>query len=188
MAEFCSADNPQINLITKKFGKICKYHKRAGQQYTSDDIVKDFCFEAFYTAYPYCLALLYNAKFPNKKQITLSCPQEKGIDFTINRHRAWSLTTGLGLRLLKKLSQKLSYPLDIEDYQLTIKIIANHGTCPKKYPVGKTYQFNIRRLNELCPAAFYQLYPFFFSGVKNVKLHCPDHQGMSYLIKKGKTN
>jgi len=188
MTKSCSFNNFKINLTTKKFGKICKYHKRTGQKYTSSNIVKDFCFEAFYTAYPYCLALLYHAKFPNKKQITLSCPQKQGLVFTVNREPCRNLAATLGLRLLKKISQKLSFPLDIEDYRLVMKVVENNSVCSKKYPVGKTYEFNIRRLDELCPASFYQLYPFLASGASNIELNCPDHQGMSYLIKKRKTN
>lgn len=164
-----------VSLITKNFGKICKYHKRAGQTYEANEIVKDFSSETFYTAYPYCLALLYHAKFPILNKITLSSPQQKGLVFTINRQRCRNLIATLGLRLLKKISQKLSFPLDIEDYRIIITVI--------NQPTGKTYEFNIRRLNELCPASFYQLYPFLASGITNTELHCPDHQGMSYLIK-----
>lgn len=182
MSEFCSFNNPQVSLITKKFGKICKYHKRAGQKYSANDIIKDFCFDAFYTAYPYCLAFLYNAKFPHKNNITLSCPQQKGVVFTLERLRRWNPLVVLLLKLLKKASKQFSYPLDIEDHQVKLTVIENNGSCPKAYQPGKSYEFNIRQLDQLCPASFYQLYPFIVSGLKNIKLHCPDHEGMVYLI------
>lgn len=179
---FCSMFQ-RISIKTKKLGKLCKYHKRAAQIYDSENIIKNFCPHAFYTAYPHCLALLYNGRFA-KNKIYLHCPCNDGIVFEARHYPAWNIALSLIYKFLKWLTEKISFPLDIEDWHIKLTVVKNKGGCPQNYQVGQIYEFNIRRLEELCPASFYQLYPFFISGDNKKVLHCPDHQGMSYLIKK----
>jgi len=182
VVSLCPGGKSNFKILTEHLGKICKYHKRANQTFQTNDIVRDFCPYIFFVAYPYCLALLYNAKFAkNNDSIKLCCPQNSGIVFTISRKRCWSLPVGAFYKFLKWISQKISFPLDIEDYHIQLEIVDDKSTCPKKLTRGSTYQFNINKLDELCPASFYQLFPFLF-GRKKLRINCPDHEGMSYRI------
>jgi uncharacterized repeat protein (TIGR04076 family) len=178
-----------IDTIVMK--KICKYHKRKGQEYGSNDVVRDFCADAFYVAYPYCLAFLYGA---NKNEfggdrIYLCCPHPKGIRFEIKRMYRWPFPVRIAKRFLDWVVGKVLYPLDWEDWRIGIKVVEDKGECPAKFSIGKTYWFNIRRLEELCPASFHNIYPFLLSylvkdnlTLKNI--HCPDPQGIIYNVRR----
>ena len=55
-------DKADITIKTAVMKKICKYHKKKGQEFHINEIVpRGMCFEAFSIAYPSALALLYNA-------------------------------------------------------------------------------------------------------------------------------
>ncbi|MDP2939646.1 MAG: hypothetical protein Q8O13_06200 [Candidatus Omnitrophota bacterium] len=188
---------PEFVLDTLVMKKICKYHKRKGQVYKSDDIVRDFCLDAFYVAYPYCLAFLYDAdknEFKNKK-ITLFCPNPKGITFEITRIPALPLFIRIVWKLFVYLLSKMSIRLDWADLHwcIKLKVTENKGSCPAGYVAGKTYWFNTRRLDELCPASFHGIYPFLLSYLLGyslpwqkqgeiVNIHCPDHEGIVYGV------
>lgn len=167
-------------LQTEFLGKICKYHKRLGQTFTRKQIIKGFCPHAFYSVYPFCLSLLYGAKFPDKK-IIISCQKNDGIKFSVEKVRKWNFFWGFFLKALKYLSEKFWQPLDIEDGDIKIEKVSFSPNC--SFVQKKPYFFNIRRLNELCPASFYQLYPFLLSNQKGWEINCPDHEGMVYRLK-----
>jgi uncharacterized repeat protein (TIGR04076 family) len=188
---------PNFTLDTAAMGKVCKYHKRKGQEYKPNDIIRDFCSDAFYAAYPYCLALLYGAdknEFKNGR-VCLSCPNPKGIIFEARRVHCRPFYTRIVKKILEWLIAKILYPPDWENWHIKLRVIKNHGGCPANFTAGKTYWFNIRRLDELCPASFHAIYPFFLPYLleynslwqkerSSIEIHCPDHQGMIYNIKK----
>lgn len=174
-----------FKIVTKNMGKICKYHKRRGQEFYPNDLVRGFCSQAFFTAYPYCLALLYNAIF-KKDIIVLSCPNPEGIIFQVKRIPSRNLPLKMIKKAFTHIGAKLFYPIDWEDWNIKISVIQESSHCSAKLKNGYTYWFNINRLTELCPASFYTLYPFLVQGFykhKSLSIHCPDHEGITYNLK-----
>lgn len=187
---------PEFLLDTVVMKKICKYHKRRGQEYKPDDVVRDFCSDAFYVAYPYCLALLYGANKNEFKEgrVHLCCPNPKGIAFEVRRVHCWPLYIRIGKTILGWMVGKILYPLDWEDWHIQIKVTRNQGKCPANFSVGKTYWFNIGRLDELCPASFHGIYPVLLPYLlgynlpwqkegETANIHCPDDEGMIYNVR-----
>lgn len=190
---------PEFVLDTIVMKKICKYHKRKGQEYRPNDIVRDFCADAFYVAYPYCLAFLYDAdrnEFRNR-QIRLCCPNPKGITFEVRRLPGLPFCIRIAWKSVEWLLAKISIRPDWEDFhwRIQIKVIENKGCCPAGFTIGKTYWFNMRRLDELCPASFYGIYPVLLPYLfgynlpwqkerEEADIHCPDHGGIIYNFRK----
>lgn len=168
----------RLTIDTLSLGKICKYHKRAGQSYSGQQIINGFCPHAFFVAYPYCLSLLYNGTI---QSFDLSCPVG-AVQFRVTRINCWNLAAKISLQLVKRVSRSF-LPLDIEDWHIQMEV-RKVGECPLKLARRNKYYFNIRQLDYLCPASFYTLYPFFINkNNTGLLLACPDHQGMIYKIK-----
>jgi uncharacterized repeat protein (TIGR04076 family) len=193
-SQYCH-DFENILIITETMKKICKYHKRRWQEFGHNEIADTLCFDAYHVAYPYCLAMLYNAKLDGfgKNAMQIKCPRINGVVLEISRRRRWNIVILFSKRILEWLFKKIGFPLDIEDWRIKIKVTKNLGNCPK-HKIGDTYMFNIRRTNELCPASFYTLYPYILqlshghpfpweNDVSDSHIHCPDHEGFIYDVK-----
>lgn len=190
---------PGISIETLHMKKVCKYHKRAGQVFAERDIVRDFCPDAFYVAYPYCLALLYNAdrnEFADGR-LTLSCPHPEGIVMELRRIPCRPRLLQVAKKAFEWVLRRNSFLLDWEDWKIGIEVVDDKGGCPCHYRKGTVYWFNTRRVDELCPASFHAVYPHLMRIASGKKLswqgerggpplvHCPDHEGITYKIKKG---
>lgn len=186
---------PDFTLETSVMKKVCKYHKRKGQEFAPNDVVRDFCPDAFYVAYPSCLALLYGAgrgEF-DKGRVELSCPNPQGITFEVERVHCRALPLRLLKRAFEWVVKKVIFPLDWEDWHIRLTVRGSRGGCPMEFPEGKTYWFNIGRLDEFCPASFHGIYPVLLPHLLGhglawqkqgggATVHCPDHEGMVYAV------
>ena len=178
-------------LTAVELKKKCRYHKRQGQTYDSPVFVPEgMCFDAFHVAYPYCLALLYDAEFDE------SCHREKEEGRVILRCPVGHMT--MEVRRLQSLPKPLklaktavewvfenifNYPLAVVDYKIRLRVLDVNGECSQK--VGAEYWMNIRDLDKLCPASFHALYPFLRASDKDRMIefiHCPDHEGILYGV------
>jgi uncharacterized repeat protein (TIGR04076 family) len=189
---------PEFVLDTAVMSKICKYHKRKGQEYSSNDTIRDFCSDAFYVAYPSCLALLYGAKKNEFKQrsISLSCPNPSGIIFEVRRVHCWSLPVRIAKKIFEWVMAKAIMRVDWEDWHIELKVKQVSSDCPAKFSVGDTYKFNIGKHDELCPASFHGIYPSLLQNLRghllgwqkegeSARINCPDHEGMVYELHSG---
>lgn len=182
---------PPFLLETGEMKKICKYCKRRGQEFRPHDIVRDFCPDALFVAYPYALALLYGAEGECQKgRVHLRCPHPQGIVMEVRRVHCRPLWLRLLKRLFDWVVARVLYPVDWEDWHIRVRVLENRGACPANYVPGTTYWLNVRRTDELCPAAFHGIYPFVLAdhgaGAEERsiprRLHCPDHEGIIYNL------
>lgn len=169
--------------------KRCRYHRCLGQKYSVRELGPDnLCLAAYRAAYPYCLALLYDAAIPTEKgSVQVKCPNSHDyITMEISKKPALPPFL-LGLkRGLEKIVATVYRPLDIPDSRITIKIIDQKGNCPYQYSIGQEFHFNIWGQKEICPAGFFQIYPFLTSYKESpVLISCPDDSGIVYQL--GKT-
>ncbi len=187
-------DRDAYQLEMSRMGKICKYHKRLGQEFTHREVVKDFCEDAFFHAYPYCLALFYDAPFGKSKgEVRLNCPHPDGIQMEIQRvpiHSWWYRTCK---RLFMRWISKVLVEPDWADWNVRVRVTNNSPACPLNYKKGDAYFMNIQDLKTLCPASFHGMYPMLLQvnqglpiecqpPTGEVSIHCPDHEGQEYKI------
>lgn len=171
----------------------CRYH--SGPTGIERVAPEGMCLAAFHVAYPYSLALLYDADFPDvdeKGSIYVRCPNPQGgIVLEVKR----VLTTSSGMRFLKSLGAKVFetffHPVDVINYKIVYNIAAVQGTCPAGYRAGERFEFNVWKRNELCPASFHSLYPYLLlknqgvsfnwrEGETQNEVACPDCRGAVY--------
>lgn len=205
--------NTNIIIKTEIMKKICKYHKKPGQEFHMSDIApKGMCFEAFYAAYPSALALLYNAKMTtsscifskniSRREVVFQCPSEKNkIVFHMQKKEKLPLIIKQFKHFAEKCFAYFFPPIDKVqwEYDISIEVINVCGQCPQGHKRGDTYYFNTSNPAILCPASFYTIYPFlrlFYKDEKipwcnnnDILIHCPDHEGIIYkLVKRDKKN
>jgi uncharacterized repeat protein (TIGR04076 family) len=158
------------------------------------------CPHAYMVAYPYALALLYDAKFPGaeytvtgknaltpESSVIISCPCT---DNRITLRIRIQYTFPLLLRLLKKAAirtlQTLGIDAEYPDKNVILDVVSVNGQCPQGMQKGKSYLFNIKDRKELCPASFYGAYPLFLRAAARggecgeISVHCPDPFGVQY--------
>jgi len=163
--------------------KSCRYHRHLGQKYDPAHLSpQGLCLSAYQTAYPYCLALLYNADLG--KKVIVRCPNPKNyIEMEITKSPIAPTALIALKRKLLSLLANLCRPFDLPDHRITIKIVSQKGVCPKNYSIGQTFKFNLYRQNEICPAGFYQLYPFLIQVHKKpIFVSCPDDNVVVYKV------
>lgn len=177
-----------------RMGKICKYHKRLGQAFTHREVVRDFCEDAFFHAYPYALALFYDGAFAGRGTVRVNCPHPRGIRMEVARaplHRWW--WRPFRRLLIWLLTRTVGRP-DWADWRVRLRVVEGPAGCPLRYPRGKTYHMNIQDLTELCPASFHGMYPMSLQAGLGLpiecqpeggapRLHCPDHEGHEYVLR-----
>ena len=176
----------RIKVTAVELKKKCRYHKRENQVYSSDSIApKGLCFDAFHAAYPYCLALLYDADFTGschknagKDEVEIQCPMGC-MRMRVTRIHSLPKPVKFLKTAAEKIFKRLLFPPDVPDYRIRIMVEESSSECPHKG--GEEYYLNIRKTSELCPASFDALYPFL--GVTDMRLvHCPDHEGILYEV------
>jgi len=177
-------------LTALELKKKCRYNKRVGQTYDADSIApKGLCLDAFHVAYPYCLALLYDAEFEKSchkaggdGSVVIQCPMG-GMKMEIRRLQSLPKSIKLIKSYVEWIFRKIDYPLAVVDYRIRLKVLEVRGECKQK--TGEEYWMNIRDTNKLCPAAFDAIYPFLCVSDKDEMLrhvHCPDHEGVLFKL------
>src|SRR3989338_3150185 len=137
--------NPKVYGVKISVASIagrCKYHRKVGQVYNLDDLAPHgMCLDAFHAAYPYCLSLLYGAKFKwmkNKKSVIAQGPNPKG---------------AVVMEIRRKIISR-------NKKEILIKVIEIKGVCRKGLKRGQIFKMNLGDFPEMCPAAFDILYPY----------------------------
>ena len=184
-------DRKQVFVKTEVLKKRCKYHKRAGEKYDMDSLgPPGLCLDAYHVAYPYCLALLYDAEFTKsderyhhtdsqRDRVLVQCPNPKErVVMEIRRYYVLPKAVKSLKNLAERILEKLSFPVDVIEYRIGIMVVEVKGNCPHSHKVGEKFWFNIRtrlfwlngRQEEICPASFDQLYPFIALARRGVKI------------------
>lgn len=183
----CQFANQKAIVRVASLNKLCRYHFREGQEYDDSHLSPSgMCLAAYQAVYPFCLALLYDAKLSSKgKLIKVRCPNSKGLVLMEVTHEN-PLPKPLFL-FKEKLESlvRVFRPFELPTKRIKIKIIDQKG-CPKKYQKGQVFRFNLWNQKEICPAGFAQIYPFLTQAKVNTKVlvPCPDEEVAVYEIKK----
>lgn len=173
----------------------CRYHSKPADIERVGP--KGFCLDAFHAAYPYGLALLYDADFKGidkRDSVSICCPSPKyKVIFEVKRIQTVSEVLKRLKNTAAKIFEKVFHPVDIINYKVAYKVLDVHGNCPAGHKVGEEFEFNIWDKKELCPASFHSIFPFLLlenQGIpfrwrddsKVCEVPCPDCQGAVYQI------
>lgn len=197
-------DKADITIQTAVMKKICKYHKKNGQEFHIGEIVpKGMCFEAFSVAYPSALALLYNAdmKTPgcNKWQpmdsahekdrkesntLIFQCPSSKNkVIFQMVRREKLPQVVKKAKHAAEEVFKRFFFPVDKIhlEHDVVMKVVKVEGDCPQGHKVGDSYSLNTQDTDILCPASFNSLYTFIQMLYKDVKLPWAKEKGSAFV-------
>ena len=188
--------NTNIQVGLDSFKHRCIYHKRVNKnRYNFGSIApRHLCPDLFFTAYPYCLAFLYDAVIDGKRNRVLSCPNPEA-NVKIRVQIKPRIVKPI-FNKLESLARKYWRPLSLTDKRIILKIVSVDGNCPRKHTPNQQFEFNISFFPELCPASFHSIYPFVFliarkmssrfSDTENsIHVGCPDAKNaVTYKIEK----
>lgn len=193
----CDISFGKFVLKTAPHSRGCRYHRIQREEFTENHILpKGFCAHAYRGAYPYCLSLLYDGKYPSadgskpKRSASIKCPScNSSVEINIKiRYTLPYLIRKLKTAVVGIL-RLIRIPSEFPDKNIILEISDVKGKCPLGIEKGQTYLFNIWNRKELCPASFYAVYPVLMSrAVKsertpndsNISFHCPDPFGVHY--------
>lgn len=160
----------------------CRYHK-CKENFPSTAISPDgLCPAAFNVLYPHCLSMLSRGKYPkegNKDVCKIKCPGKPGrVQFNIFR-KSFKRRGIEKLKLYFKKFVDLFIPVGLLERRVFIEVV-KVDSCPFNYEQGREFEVNIGDKKEICPAAFYSLYPFYLSFIDKAKnsnclVPCPDY-------------
>lgn len=154
------------SLRVTSLNKPCRYHKFR-EVFLSSDISPDgLCPAAFAVLYPHCLSMLSRAKYPvvnNKEVCRIKCPGKSGtVEFNLFRQPFKRRGLERSFFYFKKIVD-FFIPVELIENKVYIEVTTASEDCPFSYTEGETFEFNIGDKKEICPAAFYSLYPFYLS-------------------------
>ena len=195
-------DKADITVKTAVMKKICKYHKKQGQEFHMCDLLPDgMCFEAFSIAYPSALALLYNAdiRIPlcqkeitvlQKEQkntageFTFQCPSSKNkVIFQMERKEKLPYFIKKAKHAAENIFKQFFFPVDKihVEHDVSMKVIDVEGKCPHGHKKEDEFFFNTNNTKILCPASFNSLYPFIQLFYKDIKIPWSDAENSAYI-------
>ncbi len=199
-------DKADIRIKTAVMKKICKYHKKAGQEFHINEIVpRGMCFEAFSIAYPSALALLYNAnmkstgcnkwKLEQKEteqnkaeqkegELIFQCPSQKNkVIFKIERREKLPYVVKKAKHAAEAIFKQFFFPVDKVhlEHDVVMKVVKVEGQCPQGHKPGNVYSLNTQDTEVLCPASFNSLYPFIQMLYNNVKIPWAKEKGSALI-------
>lgn len=186
----CDLNNiKSLSVSVVSHSKLCRYYQEPGQIVEFMNLAPSgFCLPAYYSAYTYSLSLLYDGadfeKAGREKTAELFCCL-KGNDYIkmlVSTKR--NIFTYI-LNFIEKTLRFIGYPKDVLDKAVKIEVSEVKGHCPKGLVAGHKVNFNLYNKQELCPAVFYNLFPYlcmlnrkiFPYWVKDesrIDIHCPD--------------
>jgi uncharacterized repeat protein (TIGR04076 family) len=171
----------------------CKYYRSMLEEFGLNSLGPEgICLDLYYAAYPYCLALLYGAKFTwenDKNAVNAQCPAPAGnVHFQVMRKPLKKQIISNGIKKKCRIIIKITH---IEKSVLKCK-----NGCDCKLMAGQKFEFNQGDdLNQMCPAAFYNIYPNIKTFMNSKKaswmkdgkifMQCPDNiSGIMFEITK----
>lgn len=181
-------ENRKITVKLHTHDPKCKYrcHKSAGAVFSLDDLApKGMCHHAYFAAYPYCLSLMYKARFAfmlDPNTVSFQCPSPvRPVIMLARRVR-------MGWHKIKVVIQITGR---IERNEKADPDLCAH--CP--HEVGQEFEWNhMGQRPEICPAGFLHLFPYLTAlacggrppwktGEGGFLVHCPDEKiNVSYEI------
>jgi len=152
----------------------CRYHSASKPVENIKAGPAGFCQDAYHAAYPYALELIYNdtPDWMSESAVVINCPGVTNkVFFKIRRQ--W--TASGWVRGLKSVAANvfgaLVHPVDIIDCKVTYTVSRVDGRCPAGHKTADSYEFNMNKMNELCPASFHALYPYLFLKRNDIPFH-----------------
>jgi len=186
-----------IKNTSKKWMKkhTCKYYRKENEVFDLQHLgPKGLCLDLYFSAYPYCLALLYGASFSwekDKNAVNAQCPAADGsVHFEVRRIPLKKEIISHGIK------KKCKIMIKITRVEKPSGTYAHGCTCAHK--AGQEFEFNQGDdLSQMCPAAFNNIYPnlkALLSGGnpnwtkgKKIFMQCPDNiSAIMFEIKSGK--
>ncbi len=174
----------------------CKYYrKEGGETFDLNHLgPPGICLDLYSAAYPYCLGLLYGAQFSweqDKNAVNAQCPVPEGnVHFEVRRIPLEKMVIREGIK------KNYDILIKIIDIEKSSRKYQDCSSCPHK--PGQEFEFNQGdHLDQMCPAAFYSIYPTLktiinggkSSWTKNDKFYmrCPDNKpNITFEIQKKK--
>jgi uncharacterized repeat protein (TIGR04076 family) len=173
----------------------CRYHD-SSVTYSDDCFASPgLCPDAFHVAYPFALALLYDADFTQrgkKDSVIVGCPRIAGLRLLVQREERHSIFFLKFIKFLEKIFEFFFYPVDKIYNDISLTVVLSGDRCPRNYRIGEKYFLNIRNKEVMCPASFNNIFPqlvrmSYGAEAPNkaaASLHCPDCQGAEYSLEK----
>lgn len=157
----------------------CKYkvHREPGAVFDFELLgPKGLCLDAYLSAYPYCLTLMYKGVFKFMKDpntITFQCPSP--------------------VKPIVMEARRIQIAEDMIKIVITVKDILNlnnqcENSCKCNMKVGQQFEFNgWGQRPEICPAGFLHIFPYlttlmrggkvpWSTGKNSFLVHCPDEK------------
>lgn len=169
--------------------KKCGYCKSGKETYRKGSfVVKDFCVDAYYAAYPYFLALLYDARFGagQSKNVIVNCPNAAsptliGVGF---KYKKFNFL----LHLIERFFRMLRMPKDVIDKTMVLEVKSDNPSC--KLKKGLRRKVKVPDIRELCPASFFSFYPLLYVSSRLSSENQPHAQArdLTFLCPDPKTN
>lgn len=186
-AKVCNLNNVKMEISVVSHNQACRYYKKPGSVIKrSKWVPAGFCLPAYYYAYPNALSLTYDGrgdKQDKKEQIDyLVCPGNEQVKMEIKTQRN-SLTPIMNL--MERILRFIGRPKDAIDKEVKIKVIENMN-CPQELELNQTFNFNLHDKTEICPAVWYNFFPYLVMLSKgafpywsskesqSIDVHCPD--------------
>lgn len=187
------SDNIAVEVVSMK--KKCRYHDTLNQKYAFTDLTDGVCPDLYHIAYPYALALLYDARFDrsgdcpgsdNSEAVEVRCPRGS-VTLKLERVQTLPKPVKKAKQMAEKFSEKiLNFPIDKIDYQIKLTVTSVAGSCSFKHKSGDEFQMNLWDKCIMCPATFDALYPMMCkvsNGLSDEELvACQDYEGMTYKL------
>ena len=165
----------------------CRYHPGNTDGEKVSLISQGMCPVAYLHIYPTLFALHLNQKDSKKKiepsQLNICCPLgSDGVSFKAYTTKVKMTLIDYGKNFFSKRNPwlrqivNLVYPVEQFDKNTHIEAVSEGNGCPFGIKKGDTFNFNLDRRDEFCPAAFNSVYPLLGTGKDNFSVGCPDYR------------
>lgn len=176
---FCKNILSQEDQIDVSTSSKCRYHPPL--HFKLNRLAPSgLCPEAFHSLHPICFqTMLTPSSKYSKRVISYYCP---GGSIRFRVYRTWNILPRYifinilhGFLGLFKTTETFLHRIFMEIEEI-------RGNCPYEYRVGQSFEYNIGHHKALCPAGYYNIFPFIAGrlyGIKNEleinEFECPDH-------------
>lgn len=182
MAICKNVENNNICLTNKNGTILCRYHRRNRIWPVRHLKPQGLCPEAYHQLYPILFSAVYapHAELLDGS-IVARCPavNDNAVEFEVFRTPA--KLSRRTINIVKKMISRFR-STEVLAHRVFIRVKSSSDTCPYRYGKGETFELNLGGGKEICPAAFYNIFPplmpniYGFSKDENGWFGCPDHK------------
>ena len=181
MAVCKNIEKSDISFSTRNGTIFCRYHRRDKTRPVAALKPEGFCAEAYHQLYPFLFSMLYSP-YPEmlSQQFVVSCPAVGGsIKFELFRTKPKVFQKAINV--MKRMMSRVR-PTEILDYRVFIRVKSTSQQCPYPFKGEEIFEFNLGDGREICPAAFYNIFPSLISNIYGFNnegcgwFGCPDHK------------